>query len=159
MKRGNPSGSGESKVSSGKVGKHILVIEDEQNSREGLRQWLLADGHQVVTARDGWDALRVIKSQRLDVAVVDLDLPPVMGVTLSGWDLVRILRAYDDRVAVLVVSAEDWRTVRPQLEAFRVDGFLGKPIRLTLLRDMIRALGGASGPAARVGAVTECLPH
>ena len=135
--------------------KRILVIEDERNSREGLRQWLTAKGYRVGTARDGWEALRAIKAQAWDLAIVDLDLPPVMDLALTGWDLVRILRAYDQRVAVLVVSAAEESAVRAKLTELRVNGFLGKPIRLGQLCEAIRSLGdppvpvGIPGDAAR----------
>ncbi len=132
-------------------GKRILVIEDEHNSREGLRQWLTTEGYRVGTARDGWEALRAIKSQSWDLAIVDLDLPPVMDLTLTGWDLVRILRAYDGRVAVLVVSAEDGPAVREKLVELRVNGFLGKPIRLGQLRETIRSLGDPPIPVGTPG--------
>jgi CheY-like chemotaxis protein len=105
----------------------------------------------VGTARDGWEALRAIKSHPWDLAIVDLDLPPVMDLALTGWDLVRILRAYDGRVAVLVVSAEEGPAVREKLVELRVNGFLGKPIRLGQLRVAIRSLGDSPIPVGTPG--------
>lgn len=138
--------------------KRILVIENEQSSREGLRRWLLAEGYRVGTARDGWEAIRSITSQAWDLAIVDLDLPPVMDIQLTGWDLVRILRAYDPRVPILVVSAEDGPGLRDQLQDRGVDRFLGKPLRLAQLREAIRILGVSKTPrGGGEGVGTPCL--
>jgi CheY-like chemotaxis protein len=48
----------------------------------------------VEAVSDGWQAYRKIKEGFFDLAIVDLELPPVLGVAMTGWDLVRILRAY-----------------------------------------------------------------
>src|SRR3989304_1024134 len=89
------------------VGKKILVVDDDLHSREGLRASLQGEGYRVETAADSWQAIKQIKECRFDVAILDLDLPPVHGVTVSGWDLARIFRAYHPAISIIVISAGD----------------------------------------------------
>ena len=121
--------------------KRILLVEGDLHSREGLRDWLRAEGHTVVTAADGWQAIRRVKEDRFDIAIVDLDLPPVLGVTVTGWDLARIFRAYNPSMSLIVVGAEEAEAVRAQAEEMRVSKFLEKPISPAWLKTIVQTLG------------------
>jgi PAS domain S-box-containing protein len=67
---------------------HILIIEDNEDERELLRYGLELDGHRVDTARDGATGVDLAVAGRPDVAVVDLGLPG-----LDGLSVARALRA------------------------------------------------------------------
>ncbi|WP_447972807.1 response regulator [Nitrospira sp. Kam-Ns4a] len=120
--------------------KRILVVDDDQHSREGLRTSLLRTGAEVESAADAWEALRLIKVGQFDVAILDLDLPPVHGVEISGWDLVRILRAYSPSAAILLVSAESGEAARAEARQLGVAELLEKPINLAYLKAVIQSL-------------------
>ena len=121
----------------------ILVVDDELHSREGLKSSLQGEGYSVETASDSWQAIKKIKQGRFDVAIVDLDLPPVHGVTVSGWDLARIFRVYHPAISIIVVSAEDRTALRAEAERLRVSEFLEKPIKPTQLKKILRKIGRA----------------
>ncbi len=121
----------------------ILVVEDDQQSREGLRGWLVSHGYAVDTALDVVEALRRIKTSRHDMAIIDIHLPDRVLLGLDGWDLARIFRAYNPTGAVIVVSAEEVMVAK-DIRA-EVDGFLRKPIELVQLQTMLDTL--RSGPA------------
>ncbi len=120
--------------------KNILVVDDDLHSREGLGAALRAEGYRVETAADSWEAIKVIKDHPFDVAIVDLDLPPVHGVSVSGWDLARIFRAYHPAISIIVVSAQDRNTARGEAERLGVSEFLEKPINPTELKEIVRTL-------------------
>ena len=124
------------------VTKNILVVEDDVHSREGLRDSLRSEHFKVETAADGWEAFKRVKEARFDIAILDLDLPPVHGLTVSGWDLARICRAYNPAIILIIVSAEeeDADIVRAEAEETRVSLFLQKPISPARLRDIVTAL-------------------
>lgn len=122
------------------VKKKILVVDDERHSREGLRVSLLGAGYTVETAADSWQAIKMIKDYPFEVAIIDLDLPPVHGVALSGWDLVRIFRAFNPSIGIVVVGAEESRDVKNQAAQLKVSEFLEKPISPTRLKGIVRAL-------------------
>lgn len=122
--------------------KRILVVDNERHSREGLRDSLLGAGYTVETAADSWQAIKKIKDYPFEVAIIDIDLAPVHGVALSGWDLVRIFRAFNPSIGIVVVGAEESRYVKTQAERLKVWEFLEKPISPTRLKGIVSALSG-----------------
>lgn len=62
--------------------KTILLIDDEQGLLEALADALLHEGHRVLTATTGEDALAVLAQEQVDLATVDIMLPP--GRSLEG---------------------------------------------------------------------------
>ena len=115
-------------------------MEDDQHSRKGLQDSLLADGHSVEAVSDGWQAFRKIKEGVFDLAIVDLELPPVLGVAMTGWDLVRILRAYFPGIPIVVVSSQEDAVIRRLLDRFKVSTFLVKPIDPARIKAVARGL-------------------
>ena len=109
--------------------KRLLVVDDHVPSREGLRQWFCGLGWRVETAADGWEALKRIKETSFEAAIVDLDLPPVHGIVLSGWDVVRIVRAFRPETSIMVLSAQGKHDMKVQADRLGVSEFVEKPIR------------------------------
>lgn len=120
--------------------KRILVVDDDRHSREGILSALLATGLDVEAAADAWEALRKIKERRFDVAILDLNLPPVHGLEMTGWDLVRILRAYSPSVSIVLVSSDNSSAAQEEAGRLRVVELLEKPISLSHLRRIIHSL-------------------
>ena len=67
----------------------VLVVDDDDDSREVVARFLRRDGILVLTAPNGKDALRYILNRTPDAVVLDLMMPEMNGV-----DLLQILRAY-----------------------------------------------------------------
>ena len=132
--------------------KRILIVEDDQHSRKGLQDCLLSEGYGVEAVPDGWQAFRKIKEGVFDLAIVDLDLPSVMGVMVSGWDVVRILRAYFLDIPIIMVSAQEDQVIHRLVERFKVSAFMVKPIEPARVKSIVRGLG----PAARQLPAVEC---
>jgi DNA-binding response OmpR family regulator len=122
------------------VEKRILVVDDDLHSREGLRDSLQTEGFRIETVGDAWEAIRKVKEKRFDIAIIDLDLPPVHGMTLNGWDLARIFRAYHPAISLIVVSARDSDGVRAEAEQMRILQFLEKPISPSRLKTIVKTL-------------------
>jgi CheY-like chemotaxis protein len=122
---------------------HVLVVDDDRSSREGLRAALLGEGHSVDTAADAWQAMVRLRASRFDVAVVDLDLPAVHGVDLGGWDVVRIARAYQPGISLIVLSTDEDPPQRAEARGLGVAAVLAKPISLRQLTALVRAFPGA----------------
>ena len=115
----------------------VLVVEGDRPSRDGLRLALAHDGCRVEAVADAWQALAQVRRRRFDVAVVDLDLPPVHGLDLGGWDLVRIARGYQPEISLILLCAEDDPAVFRQARILGVAGMLAKPIGLGQLRRLM----------------------
>lgn len=121
--------------------RRILLVEDDQHSRNGLQASLLAEGHGVDGVSDGWQAFRKIKEGIFDLAVVDLDLPSVLGVPVTGWDVVRILRAYSPGLPIIMMSAQEDEDIRRLVKRFQISTFMVKPIDPANVKTFIRGLG------------------
>ena|SRR5437773_1515241 len=83
----------------------ILVVDDDDDMRAGMRAVFEDEGYSVFEARDGRDALDVLHSsdaRAIRALVLDLRMP-----RLSGWELLEILRCDEalSRIPVLVTSA------------------------------------------------------
>jgi CheY-like chemotaxis protein len=118
----------------------VLVVDDDRASRDGLRAALSHQGHQVETATDAWQAIGRLRQHRFDVAVVDLDLPPVHGMDLGGWDVARIARAYTPGIVLVLVSAEDDPASDRQAQGLGSARILAKPISLEQLTALVEAV-------------------
>ena len=67
----------------------MVVVDDDDGVREAIADVLALDGYEVMTARDGGEALRVLDAApRPCVALVDLVMPRI-----DGWELLRTIRA------------------------------------------------------------------
>lgn len=132
--------------------KRILLVEDDQHSRNGLQTSLLAEGHGVEAVSDGWQAFREIKEGAFDLAIVDLDLPPVLGVLVTGWDVARILRAYAPAIPIILMSAQEDGSIHRLVKRFRISAFMVKPIDPADVKACIRGLDRE----APQGTAAEC---
>ena len=106
----------------------ILVVDDERNIREGLRRALEFDGHAVLTAADGREALSVLANEEIDLVIADLRMP-----RLSGDQLLKQVAERHPTVRVIILTGH--ATVEVAVQAMR-DGaydFLEKPVNLERL--------------------------
>ncbi len=110
------------------------------HSREGLRVSLVGGGYHVETAAGCWEAIKKIKDGGFRLAIVDANLPSAQGVAVTGWDLARILRAFNPLLAVVVVTAESSPEVKAQAERLGVSRLIEKPFNPRELRTLVQAL-------------------
>jgi len=115
----------------------VLIADDDVVVRDIVRRYLERDGHEVRVVGDGDEALRVLSSERIDVAVLDVMMPGPNGLSLcrtlrQGGDftvpviLLTALSEEDDRIAGLEAGADDYLTkpFSPRELALRVRSVL-----------------------------------
>jgi len=120
--------------------KRILIVDAYLHSLQGLRSSLIDGGWKVETATDSWQAIRKVKETPFELAIIDLGLPPAYGLTLNGWDLVRIVRPLHPGISVIVVSEDGSPEVKAQAERLKVSEFFEKPIDLAQLKAAVSKL-------------------
>src|SRR6476619_1055882 len=76
----------------------VLLVEDDNNLREIYEARLQAEGYEIVTARDGEEALVVAKSEKPDLIISDVMMPKV-----SGFEMLDILRNTEGMKDVKVI--------------------------------------------------------
>jgi two-component system, OmpR family, response regulator PhoP len=113
----------------------LLLIEDDAALRLGLKRQLEADGYRVDTAADGEDGLFQAREYPIDLAVVDLGLPKLNGLTI-----VQRLRAEGRTMPILILTARgSWQDKVTGLEA-GADDYLVKPFEYPELAARVKAL-------------------
>jgi CheY-like chemotaxis protein len=109
----------------------VLVVDDDPDIRETLREVIEAEGFPVATAANGRAAMESLRAgPRPALVVLDLMMP-----TMSGWEVLAAMRG--DRaladIPVAVISASGGRTVPPG-----ATHFMRKPIDLDALLEVVR---------------------
>jgi DNA-binding response OmpR family regulator len=112
----------------------ILVVDDETTLVETIRYNLRRDGHNVVTAADGAEALAVARRERPDLVVLDLMLPK-----LDGYEVCRILRR-ESTVPVLMLTAKDDEVDKIVGLELGADDYMTKPFNMRELMARVRAM-------------------
>ena len=117
-----------------------LVIEDEETLRKQIVSALREQGFAIDAAGDGDEGLYLATTMPIDIAIVDLGLPGMDGLTL-----IRQLRKQEHNYPVLILTARDnWQDKVDGLEA-GADDYLAKPFHMQELLARMRALLRRSG--------------
>ena len=113
----------------------MLVVEDEPGMARALRRGLAAEGFVVDVATDGVGGLEAARFGEYDAVLLDVMLP-----RMSGYDVVRTLRAEENWVPVLMVSAKDGEYDQADGLDCGADDYLTKPVSFVVLLARLRAL-------------------
>jgi two-component system chemotaxis response regulator CheY len=115
--------------------KRILTIDDSKTMRDMLRFTLVDAGYEVLQAVDGQDGLDVLRKERVDVVITDINMPK-----LDGYGVIRHMRAdagYDD-TPILVLSTEGDQKTREIGRDAGATGWLVKPFDPDQLVEIVR---------------------
>ena len=102
---------------------HILVVDDDKNTRIYFKAALENDGYTVSVAADGNEALDVMDREHIDLAVVDVMMPG-----MDGYEFTRTLRKCNDNLPILMVSAKQLAADKNRGFAAGTDDYMTKPV-------------------------------
>jgi CheY-like chemotaxis protein len=106
--------------------RHILLIEDNRDSRESMRMLLTMLGHRVDVAADGEEGVRKALEVLPEIALIDIGLP-----RLCGYEVARRLRAaLGGGVILIACTAYDHAEARRRVAESGFDAHLVKPMEL-----------------------------
>lgn len=114
---------------------HILVVDDDKNTRLLFRAELESAGYTVVTATDGRDALAVMDREHVDLVVLDIMMP-----NMDGYEFTRLLRESQNNLPILMVSAKQLPADKHKGFIVGTDDYITKPIDGEEMLYRIRAL-------------------
>ena len=123
----------------------LFIIEDDLVLADGLKNSLMQSGYAIDVANNGMDADSILAYQAFDLVVLDLGLPK-----LSGFEVLKRLRARSSKTPVLILTANDNTNDRVKGLDLGADDYLSKPFILAELEARVRALirrGQAGGSA------------
>ena len=114
---------------------HILVVDDDKNTRLLFRAVLEDAGYTVSAAENGEEALSVLDREHVDLVVLDVMMPK-----LDGYEFTRILRQTDNNLPILMVSAKQLPEDKHRGFLAGTDDYMTKPIDEEEMLFRIKAL-------------------
>jgi two-component system cell cycle response regulator DivK len=121
------------------MAKRILIVEDQADNRQILRDLLTSAGYDLVEAEDGQAALVAAKTQRPDLILMDIQLP-----VMDGYEATRRIKADPDLrlIPIIVVTSYALSGDEDKARAAGCDGYVTKPY----------------SPRQLLAKIKECLP-
>ena len=121
----------------GRRGATILVAEDDEDLRGVLTAALTRNGHRVIPARDGAEALAAIEREQVDLLVLDLVMP-----NIDGFEVLARLKEVrkDVTIPVVVLTGTDRSTTELQALRLGANVYLTKPIEAAALTEEVTRL-------------------
>jgi two-component system KDP operon response regulator KdpE len=111
----------------------ILIVDDEPPIRKLLRMGLTTQGYQVLEATNGKTALELLSNEP-DLIILDLGLPDI-----QGHELLRMIRARNESIPVVVLSSRGDEAGKVQALDFGADDYVTKPFGMDELLARMRA--------------------
>jgi len=113
--------------------KRILLVDDERSIRASLSKILGAENYEVVLAENGHEAIEKHGAQRIDLLILDLNMP-----VKNGWDTLDWLVKIDPVLPVVIITGRS--NQRALAETAGADALMEKPLDVPLLLQTIREL-------------------
>jgi two-component system cell cycle response regulator DivK len=118
----------------GDLPKKILIVDDNQDSRELVVKVLKTRGYQTIEAVDGEDALEKAVAERPDLILMDRSLPKI-----DGYEVTRRLKSREDfkDIPIVALTAHAMRGDREKALEAGCEGYISKPINVRELPGLI----------------------
>lgn len=101
----------------------ILIAEDDQNTRKLTVDVLEENGYNVLTAKDGAEALELLDSKHADLIIADIMMP-----RLDGYELTRQLRSAGSTIPIIMVTAKEAIADKKKGFIEGTDDYMVKPV-------------------------------
>ena len=122
----------------------VLVIDDDQDIREYLHDFLAAEGFEVTTLADPTLAVERIRDEVFHLVVLDLMMPKV-----SGIDLLAQIRSVDDDIAVIILTGYPTLETASASIQHDVSAYINKPFTPAEFREVIARIAKKKGLVLR----------
>jgi two-component system KDP operon response regulator KdpE len=113
----------------------ILVVDDESQIRRVMRATLISNGYEISEARNGEEALGLVRSSEFDLVLLDVNMPGK-----SGIETCREIRAIGSQPAIIMVTVRDSEVDKVEALDAGADGYVTKPFGISELLARVRAL-------------------
>jgi DNA-binding NtrC family response regulator len=103
----------------------LLVVDDEDDLRDLLKTVLTKTGYEIRTASDGEEAIRILKTNEFDVALLDIQMPKV-----TGLQVLKHINQHSPKTRAIILTG--YADLKNAMEAreFGAKDFISKPYRL-----------------------------
>ncbi len=114
---------------------HILIVEDEAPQRKLLKDFLENEGHKVISAPNGTEAVKLVKNKQVEIILLDYRMPD-----MTGLDVLKEVHKINPEIDVVIITA--FGTIDTAVTAIKEGArdYLTKPVDLDTLLLMINRL-------------------
>lgn len=117
----------------------LLIVDDSKSSRKvnvAYVRELFGESVNCLEAAGGEEALAILATQRVDLALLDLTMPGI-----NGFDVLAEMRRQNISAKTIVLSADIQKQTKERVAALGAVGFIAKPIKMDALRAILAQLG------------------
>jgi two-component system cell cycle response regulator DivK len=116
--------------------KKILIVDDNEDSRDLVVKVLKNRGYQIVEAVDGEDALEKAESENPDIILLDISIPK-----LDGYEVTRRLKSREKfkNIPIIALTAHAMKGDKEKALQAGYDGYISKPISVHELPEQIKS--------------------
>lgn len=136
--------------------RRLLLVEDVELNRDIIRSMLERDGHEVITANDGLEAVNLASESRFDMVLMDIHMPVLDGI--EATKLIRDLDPENHDMPIVALTANVMVTEQQKCLAAGMNGVLMKPVEWDRLRAAIDHFTSDDGPAQPSSAEADDSP-
>ncbi len=115
----------------------VMVIDDSVTVRKVTTRLLERHGYEVITAKDGVDAITILQENQPDIMLLDIEMP-----RMDGFEVATLVR-HDERLKdtpIIMITSRTGEKHRDRAFSIGVDRYMGKPYQETVLLETIREL-------------------
>ena len=113
--------------------KRILLVEDDKNQLLLYKQELTLEGYNIITARDGIEAVDRVKEEKPDLIIMDINMPKMNGIESLG----KIL-SEEKNIPVIIHTA--YSSYKDNFMAWSADAYIIKSSDISELKNKIKEL-------------------
>ncbi|QWG87690.1 response regulator transcription factor (plasmid) [Bacillus mycoides] len=113
---------------------HILVVEDDQDIQELIKQFLMTQQYKVIVASDGLEGMKQFNKQSFDLILLDVMMP-----NLNGFEVAKMIRSQSNIPIIMLTALEE---EQDQMKGFDlgIDDYITKPFSFHVLMRRVEAV-------------------
>ncbi|MES5896681.1 response regulator [Bacillus cereus group sp. RP43] len=117
-----------------KMNYHILVVEDDQEIQELIKQFLMTQQYKVIVASDGLEGMKQFNKQSFDLILLDVMMP-----NLNGFEVAKMIRSQSNIPIIMLTALEE---EQDQMKGFDlgIDDYITKPFSFHVLMRRVEAV-------------------
>ena len=116
----------------------ILIVDDEENMLEMLKNFFLINDYECKTATNGLEALDILKKDQIDIVITDMKMPK-----MDGMELLKTIRQKYENISAVIMTGFAEEYTNTEALNLGAEGYITKPFRnkeLLLILDRIQEL-------------------
>lgn len=110
----------------------ILIVDDDLDIREMLKELLDQTGHTVLTAKDGVEGYELFKKGKFDIGIFDVDMP-----RMNGLELTQKVKKENPDFPIILITAYSHLYNASDVLLLGVEAFLRKPVNIKQILEIV----------------------